>query len=466
MSFTMIKAAQARIALGNQITVVEHVAKILGESVIDVKKSIFSENFDDSKYQITPEDYSNWLAAIVDMAAEEGISVSRKNAFMQYAMDVILDNDPKFDMLGGDTEELKGQVANTLWQTFKASKAHGAVADNVNGVIQQAREEEEAFAAISSEAKAMEEEEFGHGQHVEVNVRGKWYPCMVVKHGMYNIYVVRVKAGGRTVDIKAPRDALRPAEFDDEQQSGFAQAFDAAKGATEEEETTSCPYKAGTLRAALWHNYNTKPPKTIVKRVAEEEQEAISVDDFDPEATSDETVDDMADRIVGDVGDVRIDDVDDEVPDDSAIGELEARIAELEAQLDDLSSQVQSDDKSEGGGEDSGELDIDYDSLGNDRPGAAGVIGVSVPATTKEEEEKGDMFRQAITAPREKLSAAVKSIEDEGATAWKGMQLPRNPHPKKSQAYNAWEKGMKNAAKEALGLKDKPVVPNKPARKK
>lgn len=472
MSYTLIKQAQARIALGKTVTVAEQVATILGNSSVELKKSLFVEAFDESAYQITPDDYSQWLETIVDIAAEQGVSIGRKNAFIQMAMDTVLDNDPKFDALGGDTEELKGRVAQTLWQTFKASKAHSAVTDNVNGVIKQAQEEEEAFAHMAAGSREGDKF-FTHGQGVIAKISGREYPGMIVKRISSDEYEVRIKLPGRTVDTKVHYDDLAASE-DEEQVNGFTQAFDAAKGI--EDEQMSCPYPKGTLRAALWDKYNT-PPKSIVKKVAiEDEQEVLDPTNVIPDEDEDLELDDdlsgdislsasdLADRIVGDMDGIDFDQLVGAEDDNEGDEDLEARVAELEALVADLSAG--NDVESDRGIPREGELDIDYDTLGNDRGGAANVIGVSIPATSKEEEEKGDMFRQAITAPREKLSQAVKSVEQEGATAWRNVNLPRNPHPKKSQAYRAWEKGMKSAAKDALGLKDKPApLPNKQRRK-
>lgn len=84
-----------------------------------------------------------------------------------------------------------------------------------------------------------------------------------------------------------------------------------------------------------------------------------------------------------------------------------------------------------------------------------------------EEEAVKSFFRQAVTSPNDMMRKAVKDIEDEGKSAWTKANVPSNPHPKKSQAHRAWQKGLTNAAKEALGIADKPSDPKaKPKRKK
>jgi len=419
MSFNMIKEAQARLALGNKLSVAEHVQKVLGDVTLSEVKSIV-ESFNKADFQITPEDYSRWLEVVVELMQQHG--GSRKRDFMDIALDVVLDNDPKFDLLGGDQEALKAQVANTLWQTYKASKAHSEVAGNVNSTIQQAREEEEAIADLMSVCDDNEREE--------------------------------EESGG-----------------------GFEQALKTTMNidSAQEEEHDGNPYPVGTMRHALWKDVNKskmfKSGHNIVKKAKEEEEfDDIELDDDIDIDTTQMSAEDLASRIVGKAGidDYETSDTGDQTDVEARIEDLEARIKELECDADADTEEIDSDT-----------LDIDYDSLGNDRPGAAQVIGVSIPASGKEDERFRDkpdfddeestkkFFRTALTSPKEMMSQAIKDIEAEGAEAWKKLQFPKNPHPKKSQAFRAWEKGMKNAAKDHLGFKDKPVqITSKPARKK
>lgn len=93
---------------------------------------------------------------------------------------------------------------------------------------------------------------------------------------------------------------------------------------------------------------------------------------------------------------------------------------------------------------------------------------VSKPAVAKEEEEKGKPkktnLHQMLSGPRSTITQAQKEIEADGENAWKAHQLPSNPHPKKSIAYAAWERGMKRAVRAHFGLDDKPAV--QPKKKK
>lgn len=75
-------------------------------------------------------------------------------------------------------------------------------------------------------------------------------------------------------------------------------------------------------------------------------------------------------------------------------------------------------------------------------------------------------LQQMMSGPRTNITQAQKEIEAEGEAAWKAHNVPRNPHPKKSIAHGAWERGMKRAAKAHFGFDDKPVQSTSKPRKK
>ncbi len=76
------------------------------------------------------------------------------------------------------------------------------------------------------------------------------------------------------------------------------------------------------------------------------------------------------------------------------------------------------------------------------------------------------VLRDVISGPRNELTQELKGIEADGAAAWKAHSLPPNPHPEKSMAAKAWEKGIKNAALTHFGG-TKPEIPKvKPKSKK
>ncbi len=111
------------------------------------------------------------------------------------------------------------------------------------------------------------------------------------------------------------------------------------------------------------------------------------------------------------------------------------------------------------------QLKSDEESFGDDEEVEPEVVA---PVIAREEEEnskpKKTNLQQMLSGPRSTITQAQKEIESEGEAAWKAHQLPSNPHPKKSIAYGAWERGMKRAVKTHFGIDDKPVV--QPKKKK
>lgn len=71
---------------------------------------------------------------------------------------------------------------------------------------------------------------------------------------------------------------------------------------------------------------------------------------------------------------------------------------------------------------------------------------------------KTTFLQQMLRGPRDNLTQALKDVESEGEAAWKAHQIPDNPHPKKSMAHKAWERGMKKAVKGHFGFEEKPAV--------
>lgn len=427
------------------------------------KPIAISERFDSSKFEIAPSDYSKWLNVIVDIAVDHKVSINRKNKFFDIALSYVLDNDPKIESLGvDDKEQLKLKIADTLWKTFKASKAHDQVATGVKSAIAQAQEEEQVFSQLDKQDDP--NERLHPGRHVEINLQGKWHPCMVVSHQLNNRYIVRLRLHGKTHDISVAREQLRQERnVEDEQQS-------------------QCPYPHGSLRAALWHDYNKRDAyRSNVKYRTEEEQQVINIEDFDPSAidNTNNNIDnvDIDDNIDNDqkmsnseqiansiLADFDLEDGDDTDGSDQEIDQLVDKVADLEQRLAQIEDNGDHSDQSTG--DPNTELDIDYDSLGNDRGGAASVIGVSTPARSSETEDEQNIFRRAITSPRAQLTQAVKGVEQEGEKAWRMLKLPKNPHPKDTQAYRAWDKGMKAAAKNSLGLQPKVEPFNNKKKKK
>ena len=66
------------------------------------------------------------------------------------------------------------------------------------------------------------------------------------------------------------------------------------------------------------------------------------------------------------------------------------------------------------------------------------------------------------------MKALSSKIENDGANAWTAhhAKLPKNPHPKGSIAFKAWEKGVASAAKEVWAPKPVLVDPKTKAKPK
>lgn len=372
MSFKLIREAQAIAKLGTKAQFAKQVQQILGvQSIL--------EAIEPAAFEITPQDYQQWLTAIIEIAAERGMNVSKKNDFTDLAHD-LLDNDPKLDALGGDRMRAQQTVVSALWQAYKVNQAHTKVQSSVAGAVNQAREDEEAANGLVGS-----------------------------------------------------------------EEGGFAQAFDAAKGVENEERVKRRrnPYPVGSLRAALWDEDHK----------GMEDEEFDDMEDIDAAPMGDETPpeevdtdtmspDDLAAHIQGQEAGGADEDV------AARVDDLEARVAELEAGEAGEEHDVGNDEMLDDEREANPEMDMPKDA-GDDEV-------VDIPMEDEEKVSVSDLFRKAITSPKEHMSAALKAVEDEGAAAWTALTVPANPHPKKTPAYNAWMKGFKSSAKEHLGIVDKP----------
>lgn len=82
------------------------------------------------------------------------------------------------------------------------------------------------------------------------------------------------------------------------------------------------------------------------------------------------------------------------------------------------------------------------------------------------EDEESSTVKSFISKPKDTINQALKSVEDEGSTAFDKIKMPDNPHPTKSLAQRAWSKGFKNAVSDAFGFNKKPDMPRAKKRRK
>jgi len=393
MTFKLIREAQILAKLGDKAARAQQIKTILGLSSITTLAEDAAEDF-----QITPQHYQQWLQTVMSIAQERGITLAKRQNFNEIAFE-ILDNDSLVDALGGDAEATKGNILKALWQAYKVNQAHDKVQSHVGGIIDKAREDEEAASNLAG-----------------------------------------AQDGG-----------------------GFAQVLGASKGVENEEQHSSRivrpvfqralkrgktnPYPAGSLRAALWNDAHSS--------IEDEEFDDIGVDTHDaaskmpPEDVDSDSLspDDLASKITGVSGGE--DDI------EAKIDNLEARVADLEAGEEGEHDEMDSDEVLNQEREANPEMD---------EPKNTTLPTQELNDTEYDEEEQvKSLFMKALTSPKEHMSSALKSVEDEGSKAWLSMTMPKNPHPPKSPAHGAWAKGFKNSVKTGMGFD---VKPREPAKKK
>lgn len=474
--FKMIREAQTYANLGAKAGLAKQVQTILGaKSIVDVK-GIF-EAFDPSAFEIKPEYYAQWMEALQAEAADRGINLADKAEFMDFAHDM-LDNDARIQELNAD-DKLRQKIVSTLWKAAQATRSHKDVNAAVGTHVQKAREEEEAVERIVGANDSTRER------------RTVTRPALDTRRtagGASNTN----NANG-TIDHKKwasmPMPTRRPGAENEEAQ--FSSMMKQSMGMEDESHSEfkadinrpakKNPYPVNSLRHALWND--------IHKAQGREEEEFDDMEGEDRPSPEEAAVkitgvdggDEGGDDIVGDDDTAGSDEMSADVDPESTeaelkdheshdqeyydkVDELMARVAELEAELGDRGDEEPAGEseammaRGEGmepkASKDEGEMadmdmDKDADASGYD-----------------EEEQVKSFFRKAITSPKTMLSQAVKDVEEEGAAAWKKLQVPSNPHPAKSQAHGAWVRGMTKAAKEALGLNEKPELKARPVAKK
>ena len=241
---------------------------------------------------------------------------------------------------------------------------------------------------------------------------------------------------------------------EEEEASGFRQAFDVAYGVPPGDEDEE-----------LLRPEDLSPEPTV----AIDGDDEIDQDPDSPEG--------LASRITDELGVSfdAYDDEGDEEPIEARVQDLEARVQDLEGDSAATPQPTLPEENEEWDDDDDYEVDDDVEARQefrdrqrersdrgwDDHPHGtydrhqSRNLDDDWSVDEEDEEKAKSVFRQAITAPREQLSAALKDVEAEGAKAWAALQMPRNPHPKKSQAYNAWQRGFKRSARDVLGFADK-----------
>jgi hypothetical protein len=485
--FKMINEAQtlARVGKSSNLETLHDVREKLGVSLVEA-----ASMFEDFSSKITPEDYDEWIRQVVLHgeqlnASGERVNLNRRAAFNEI-LGEILENDPKGKVNLGD-DQLTKHVFDAVWKRYQGTRDH-LKAQNV----MKAREEEEMLhrsydAGVERMAGMEDEEHFGrHKQCPNENDH-----CAL---GWSDDECPRLHATRLARELEPPyedeelnvlvgpkpeeTDRFEPSRsnYDADDMSGEEMPMDdelphddmgdeIGDDHSAMEVPEECPFDEGTPECDAWMaGYEAA--------MASQEEGDIDPDmdgDVDPETDDDfeggerpvdlEAIDDVEgdDDIAATAG------YRDEVDPRRAPEENEERVAVAKpVNWEDKGyrtarreyqhrkwtpppsiSQKEARKKWSRGyetfmGDTEGQRQLDRARRGN------------------EENEEGSLLRSLISKPKDTLDQALKGVEDEGASAFDALGVPKNPHPQKSLAHKAWAKGLKNRVRDAFGFNEKP----------
>lgn len=354
----------------------------------------------------TDEDYKTWLDVVIGVAEDAGESIRSKDRFMEL-LGMVWENDSKPPPVS-----LQHKIGQKLWLEFKAKETHAKISSMGQN----------ATSSGSNALVGHENEESGFAQAVR-SVHGIEDEQEDVASRIMSFKRLASNLGGDS-DQADPSSEEVPgddaAEGDDERSPEDIAASilgsDAPEGDdSSDEDKDACPDCTNDVGVC---------PKCGEHMECEHCGYAGSEHDHPEDEVDAEAADD-------------------ELPPD-----------ELDAPSD--------------------EDTLTNDGVPGEEDGAHLEISFNPPSDSvreeneeySEEEAVKSFFRQAVTSPKDHMTAALKDIEAEGASAWMKLQLEKNPHPKKSPAHRAWQKGFTNTAKDHLGIADKPAVPSKQKVKK
>ena len=509
MSLKLIREAHLASTLSKaELRALSIIKTATSRSLVDMVSEAFTP---------TADDFETWMRVVVGEAQDRGVNLNKKAEFTQLVMD-ILENDPVNPPI-----DMQEAIALKLWQDYKGVKSEVRI-----NKIAAAKEEEEKVEAArkqiaqryaqgsgsrtTTNPSAYDEEEMAPmGISDDLAARkifdkikgtpnlnfatiqqfvGKYAPMVGksptdVKYISAQVYGMLqdvgmaeeneeedvmanfLKDGGEIQHIPAHRTRKSekwqgsahigktggrsrrvstgnaantmgrpvigmPSVGNEEEESGFAQAFNLAMNTEDEEDSMS--FLNDVLK-----DRSSRPSmdKGSFSSHLRGDDEDFDDEDFDDD-DDDELVDTLDNDGDGDLSDDELftSDDDDEDFDDE--------------DFDD---------------EDSDDEDFDDNTM-DDVDADISRKKLKPSKSYDEEEAVKSFFRQAATAPRNMMTQAIKDIEGEGKTAWTSSNVPKNPHPQKSAAYRAWQRGMLAAAKESLGIVDKPKEPKKAKKKK
>lgn len=479
--FKMIREAQTLAAvkgskrLDTLNVIKEHLGKTLHEA---------DQLFEPLNEAINPKDYDEWLRQIVlhsQALSQSGMKVSlnKRSSFADIAGEV-LENDPLNKVNFGD-EELVNHVINTLWKKYQTTKEDIRVQKVV-----KAREDEEFTKRL---VKDIEDEELNVNKPPQPEETDEFQPSQ----NNYNDEDMSSDVSGEMTDepplddessdvdsAECPYDQGTPeheawmagyeaatsAEGDDVQSDDQTSEIDSADDVSYDADETPVDLEGGADENLDAEVEQRRPPM--------EDEEFYGDDgEFDDEkfdaARREFYADWQADRDSRARGAY--------AKNDPKHHDFHNRVADMEDEEDASSkgyraaqAEYRSGKKGVPPAKQSKAWERGYEEFMKDTEGQRHLARVTHAST--EEEEKSDKngrltLKDILKAPKNTISQALKSVEKEGEKIARLMNMPRNPHPAKSMAFKAWDKGFKNAVKSTMGFFDKPIpVKGKKANKK
>lgn len=434
-------------------------------------------------YQVTPDDYTQWLEIIKGYAADEGINIRTKAAFADTAF-AVLENDP-----APLAEDMKEAIVDTLWTHFKAAQQHSKVLkagraqeeeEQLKYALRKMRgkteeNEESGFAQMLKQSTGMEDEEYDDVDDTEdydYEDTDSSIPTGEVSHltdllttgrityDQFKTKLNKLEGFRRRGRSSGSQDRF---EFEDEEVDSMPAEFDPRELDTRfgNESSVRSRNKMNLPRRDEVGTFDED--RNIIQR-GNQMRRSKELEDFDQ--SSDEGMDRDIDLMR------------------KAKSQPKSYYATESEEQTDYASPFSK-----------GQL-VSCKKDGNTYKveipdGPADMVGVmvggrikmvpakdlEVPHASEEEEStskhsKGTVsfLHDVLTGvnSRQNLAVLQKNIENDGANAWTAhhAKLPKNPHPAGSLAAKHWQKGIEAAAKEIWSPKKVEVLPKTKAKTK
>jgi hypothetical protein len=434
--YSMIKEALtvAKLGKSGHLETLREAQKQLGKPLHEVAE-LLPEAFSS---KITPADYDEWIRQVVmqseDLKADGGtVNLNRRSVFNDLLGDV-LENDPAGKVNLGDDQLVK-HVFDATWKRYQGTRDH-LKAQNV----MKAREEEELLQRqmdvwAERGARGVEDEERNVMAAPQPEETDEFEPM----------------SGRSRYDDEDMTDEL-PAD-DMEMDAGADVEGDA--GIPEE-----CPFDEGTPECDAWMAGYSAAMQAQEEGTGEED---MGYDDMDYEAGPSEPEGEAS------------------LPAEQVrkMDSEEAPMSSREPEMRRPSLPAEDEEQNSTYWRNAGykaakaeyhqhrkatppknpfakrQWERGYESFMGDTEGQREL------ARRGAEDEETSIFKSVISKPRDTLNQALKSVEDEGASAFDNLKMPGNPHPNDSLAQKAWAKGFKNAVRNAFGFEVKPAMPAK-----